>query len=96
MVRAVSATTTEYDSETTNGAPLADNQFPWRLNVRMIARNLTTPELSAKSGVSARTIERWLTGERQPGRTRSSLDAVRAVAKQLRTSALFLLTGEKR
>jgi transcriptional regulator with XRE-family HTH domain len=61
----------------------------------MIARNVTPSELSAKTGVPTRTIERWLSGT-PPRRDRRSLDHVNAVAKYLRTSALFLLTCEKR
>jgi len=95
MVRAVSATDTENGVET-NGPALADDQFPWRLNVRMIARDRTVPELSEKSGVPTRTIERWLSGTHPPGRTRHSLDSLHAVARDLRTSALFLLTGERK
>jgi len=46
--------------------------------------------------VPSRTIQNWLSGEHPPDRSRRSLDYVKAVASELRTSALFLLTGERK
>jgi transcriptional regulator with XRE-family HTH domain len=93
----MSATELEGNSETTPSGvlPLGDESFSWRLNVRMIARDFTPAELGAKANVPVRTIERWLNGA-PLRRDRRTLDHLKAVAKQLRTTPLFLLTGEKR
>jgi len=74
----------------------ADEAFPRRLNHRLVARDFTVAELSERSGVPSRTIQNWLSGEHPPDRSRRSLDYVKAVASELRTSALFLLTGERK
>ena len=75
----------------------ADEHFSRRLNARMVARNLiTVAELSERSGVPARTIERWLSGESQPRREQHSAHQLKAISRELRTSPLFLLTGERK
>jgi len=75
----------------------ADEDFQRRLNARMIARDLmTVAELSERSGVPSRTIQNWLSGEHPPERSKRSLAYVKAVADELRTSPLFLLTGERK
>ena len=93
----MSATAGESGIETPNGRPFEEHgqEFAWRLFVRMVAADLTPPELAEQSDVPVRTIERWLTGA-MPRFHRPAINNVHAVARVMRTTALYLLTGETR